>query len=54
MNGDFAVDVANIASVICIMAGDVTLGSVTHYDEVNGDNIVVVADNATIIARRLR
>ncbi|MBR6190494.1 MAG: dockerin type I repeat-containing protein, partial [Prevotella sp.] len=49
VNGDFTVDVADIATVISVMAGDATLGGVAHYADVNGDGTVDVADIATII-----
>ena len=50
VNGDFVVDVADIASVISVMAANGTLGSVPHYADVNGDGTVDVADIATIIS----
>ena len=50
VNGDGTVDVADIAAVIDVMAGNVTLGSVTHYADVNDDGTVDVADIATIIS----
>ena len=49
VNGDFTIDVADIATVISVMAGDATLGGVAHYADVNGDGTVDVADIATII-----
>ena len=50
VNGDNVVDVADIAAIISVMAGDATLGSVAHYADVNGDGTVDVADIATIIS----
>ncbi len=49
-NGDGTVDVADIATVISVMASDGTLGSVPHYADVNGDGTVDVADIASIIS----
>ncbi|MBR3479897.1 MAG: dockerin type I repeat-containing protein [Prevotella sp.] len=49
VNGDFTIDVADIATVISVMAGDATLGGVANYADVNGDGVVDVADIATII-----
>jgi len=49
VNGDFTIDVADIATVISVMAGDATLGGVANYADVNGDGTVDVADIATII-----
>ena len=48
VNGDFTVDVADIATVIDVMAGNVGSVSATSAD-VNGDGTVDVADIATII-----
>ena len=56
VNGDFTVDVADIASVIDVMA----TGKVSPVADVNNDGVVDVADIATVIdimaanARRLK
>ena len=50
VNGDNVVDVADIATVISVMASDATLGSVAHYADVNGDGTVDVADIAAVIS----
>ena len=49
VNGDNTIDVADIATVISVMAGNATLGGVAHYADVNGDGTVDVADIAAII-----
>ena len=49
VNTDGIVDVADIATVITVMAGDATLGNVAHYADVNGDGVIDVADIASII-----
>ena len=49
VNGDSTVDVADIATVISVMAGTVGSGFATSAD-VNGDGTVDVADIATIIS----
>ena len=49
VNGDSTVDVADIATVISVMAGTMGNGSATSAD-VNGDGTVDVADIATIIS----
>ena len=59
VNGDGTVDVADIASVITVMAGSAS-GSLATAADVNRDGVVDVADIATIIdtmaanARRYR
>ena len=50
VNADGTVDVADIASVISIMSGDATLGSVAYYADVNGDATFDVADIASVIS----
>ena len=49
VNGDGTVDVADIASIISIMAGTVGSGFATSAD-VNGDGTVDVADISTVIS----
>ena len=48
VNGDYAIDVADIATVISIMAGSSDVSSL--YADVNRDGVVDVADIATIIS----
>ena len=50
VNGDYSVDVADISSVISVMAEDATLGGVAHYADVNKDGAVDVADISSIIS----
>lgn len=49
VNGDDAVNVADIAAVIDVMAGSGTYGGVPHWADVNGDGNVDVADIAAVI-----
>lgn len=48
VNGDSAVDVADIATIISVMAGET--GYTTEQADVNGDSVVDVADIATVIS----
>ncbi len=50
VNGDGVVDVADIASIISVMAGSIVPGtSVSDAADVNGDGVVDVADIASVI-----
>ena len=49
VNGDGSVDVADIASIISVMAGSAS-GSLAANADVNGDSTVDVADIATVIS----
>ena len=50
VNGDFTIDVADIASVIDVMAGGSGIANpLQQAADVNGDGVVDVADIATII-----
>lgn len=49
VNGDYVVDVADIASIIDVMAGTPSEGAGSGYADVNGDGTVDVADVATVI-----
>ena len=50
VNGDGVVDVADISSVIGIMAGDVSDPVLVLNGDVNGDGVIDVADISTIIS----
>jgi hypothetical protein len=47
VNGDYSIDVADIATVISVMSGSADVSSATA--DVNGDGTVDVADIAAII-----
>ena len=49
VNGDNTIDVADIATIISVMAGSAS-GSLADIADVNGDGTVDVADIATIIS----
>lgn len=49
VNGDGAVDVADISSVISVMAGTDVTDYITTHADVNGDGVVDVADISSVI-----